>query len=454
MANQVSFSNGHVYSDDGNPSTGMGNKGHQTRLIPMLADMIIEMAGRIGEMVGYRNGAINAKTAAETARDAAAASASAAATSAQTAALGPSAQATSTSNLTIGTGSKTLTIQTGKTLSATMFVLVANGIGKWMHGQITSYDSGSGALVVEVTTTDGAGTFSAWTVSVSSPKFNGLPALVAGKLLGNDGSTLGWTDALGRNFDIGPNLIANPTWSRGLCGWLPSGSAVWTPSGRSRGGEGPSVAASQAGAGSSSLLADRMPVSAGVTYTLTAEVNTLLQVGGTAYVDVLWYDAGGAYLSESGQQTVAAGLDWTDTAISISSPAGSAFAAVRAMLDTATSSTGTRFKRVKFEAGASATMFDDPGIDGTTKQLGAGATYTCTGMDGPFEFTGSGSRIDLPANPDDGLTIPLRNGTAVDNIIGRNGRQIMGRAEDLVLTLPYASFSLTFMANSNNWVIV
>ena len=78
--------------------------------------------------------------------------------------------ASSTTSLTIGTGSKSLTIETGKGYVAGQAVLIASTAGptNYMAGQVTSYTSGTGALVVNVTATGGSGTFAAWTISVTA----------------------------------------------------------------------------------------------------------------------------------------------------------------------------------------------------------------------------------------------------------------------------------------------
>jgi hypothetical protein len=98
-------------------------------------------------------------------------SAAAAAASAATAAAAPGTNATSTTSLTVGTGSKTLTIQTGKSLVVGMSVKIAYTTTPttWMHGDITAYDTGTGSLTVYVTVINGSGTQAAWTVSLSSP---------------------------------------------------------------------------------------------------------------------------------------------------------------------------------------------------------------------------------------------------------------------------------------------
>lgn len=94
---------------------------------------------------------------------------------AQTAINAPGTSATSTTSLTIGTGSKSLTIQTDKNLVVGMSVKIAytNTGTDWMHGDITAYTANTGALVVNVTNTNGSGTQTAWTVSLSNPVIGG-----------------------------------------------------------------------------------------------------------------------------------------------------------------------------------------------------------------------------------------------------------------------------------------
>lgn len=94
-----------------------------------------------------------------------------AAASAATAVNAPGTSATSTTSLAIGTGSKSLTVQTGKALVVGQWVTITSTASpaNWMHGQITAYTSGTGALVVNVGMVGGSGTIAAWTVALSGP---------------------------------------------------------------------------------------------------------------------------------------------------------------------------------------------------------------------------------------------------------------------------------------------
>ena len=79
--------------------------------------------------------------------------------------------ATSTTSLTVGAGSKSLTVETAKSYVPGMSVKIASTASpsNWMLGDVTSYTTGTGALVVNVTDASGSGTFTAWTTSQSSP---------------------------------------------------------------------------------------------------------------------------------------------------------------------------------------------------------------------------------------------------------------------------------------------
>ena len=74
---------------------------------------------------------------------------------------------TSTTSLTIGTGSQSLTVATGLGFLPGMEIMVASTASPTnrMAGSVTSYDSGTGALVVNVTTAGGSGTIATWTIS-------------------------------------------------------------------------------------------------------------------------------------------------------------------------------------------------------------------------------------------------------------------------------------------------
>jgi hypothetical protein len=77
--------------------------------------------------------------------------------------------ASSTTSMTIGTGSQSFTADTDKSFQVGMSVMIAHDSANWMHGQVTSYTSGTGAMVVNVTNVMGSGTETSWTISLSGP---------------------------------------------------------------------------------------------------------------------------------------------------------------------------------------------------------------------------------------------------------------------------------------------
>lgn len=94
--------------------------------------------------------------------------------------------ATSTSSVAIGTGSKSFTIQTGKGYQIGQSVRVAGSAApaNYMDGQVTAYNSGTGALTVNVTATGGSGTRTDWVISLAASSSAYL-ALSGGSLSGS-----------------------------------------------------------------------------------------------------------------------------------------------------------------------------------------------------------------------------------------------------------------------------
>jgi hypothetical protein len=134
--------------------------------------------------------ATSSASAASVSAASASSSASSAAASALTAVNAPGTSATSTTNLSTGSGSKSLTIQTGKSLQAGQFVIIAytNDVSVYMIGQITSYNSGTGALVVNVLALGASGTnLATWVISlctdITKVTASGRPLVVSGNTL-------------------------------------------------------------------------------------------------------------------------------------------------------------------------------------------------------------------------------------------------------------------------------
>ena len=76
--------------------------------------------------------------------------------------------ATSTTSLLVGTGSKVLTIETGKSFQIGQSLRIASTASptNYMDGQVTAHNNVTGSLTVDVATIGGSGTLAAWTVSI------------------------------------------------------------------------------------------------------------------------------------------------------------------------------------------------------------------------------------------------------------------------------------------------
>ena len=77
---------------------------------------------------------------------------------------------TSTTSLTVSTGTKAFTLQTGLSLVAGAFALLlsqSSPASQYMAGRVTSYDPVTGATVFESTRAVGAGTNAAWKLTIS-----------------------------------------------------------------------------------------------------------------------------------------------------------------------------------------------------------------------------------------------------------------------------------------------
>lgn len=218
--------NGHSYSDDGSQSRDMRFGGHQSWLLPMLQDAMTEV-----------DAANNAAISADASAIAAAASATSAANYA--AAL----KGTSTTSLSITVASKSLTTQTGKQFVAGQYVLLVDHVtpAKWMLGSVTSYNAGTGALVVNVEDAAGTGTIALWDILLSGKRGAQGPAGVPTGLsrltrtsntqlvAGDSGTLIQITSGTFDQTFVGSSTLGNGWW----CYYVNNGSGTITlnPSG-------------------------------------------------------------------------------------------------------------------------------------------------------------------------------------------------------------------------------
>lgn len=139
---------GATYDDSTSPTTGMDNGGHVKRLIPLFAALIGVaqfLVAQVALAATYAASALNA----------------------------PGTNGTSTTSMTIGSGTQTFTTQTGKAWCVGQWLIIPNpgAPANYMVGQITNYVSGTGAMTVNVPSgaTAGSGTFTSWNLALTTP---------------------------------------------------------------------------------------------------------------------------------------------------------------------------------------------------------------------------------------------------------------------------------------------
>jgi hypothetical protein len=78
--------------------------------------------------------------------------------------------ATSTTNMELGTGTKSFTIQPGRAIGAGTFILLASTASpsNYMIGQVQTYNANTGAVTASMDSVGGTGTFAAWTLTTTA----------------------------------------------------------------------------------------------------------------------------------------------------------------------------------------------------------------------------------------------------------------------------------------------
>ena len=127
---------------------------------------------------------------------------------------------TSTTSNTISNGNKTFTIGTGLSYTPTQDVTIAYDASKHMHAEVTTYNSGTGVLVVDVKNHTGSGTFAAWTVNVGG--VTPLASVAWGSITG----TLSTQTDLQNALDLKANL-ASPSFTGNVSITSSSGAALF-----------------------------------------------------------------------------------------------------------------------------------------------------------------------------------------------------------------------------------
>lgn len=174
---------GTTTSDDADPVTGLDNYGYTERLVPAFANVV-----NVGAFCLVKAAA-------------AAASEAAAAAWAASALNAPGTNATSTTSVAIANNvDKTFVIQTGKAyvIGQTLNAASAANPANYMAGQVKSYNSGTGSLVITVAQIGGSGTFADWVISMAAIVSSTLPSQSGnnGKFLTTNGTSASWAAAV------------------------------------------------------------------------------------------------------------------------------------------------------------------------------------------------------------------------------------------------------------------
>lgn len=139
---------------------------------------------------------------------------------------------TSTTSVLIATGSNSFTADTGKAWGAGLILSISSAANtaNFMHGTVTSYNSGTGALVMNILDIGGSGTFGDWGIAISgtqgptgavgpSGTFGGIASSTADFLTGTtiaSASTINLDTATGNRVHIsGTTAITAVTLTRG-----------------------------------------------------------------------------------------------------------------------------------------------------------------------------------------------------------------------------------------------
>ena len=139
---------------------------------------------------------------------------------------------TSTTSVLIGTGAKSFTADTGKAWGAGLILSISSAANtaNFMHGTVTSYNSGTGALVMNILDVGGSGTLNDWGIAISGTQgptgatgptgtFGGTAASTADFLTGTtiaSASTINLDTATGNRVHIsGTTTITAVTLTRG-----------------------------------------------------------------------------------------------------------------------------------------------------------------------------------------------------------------------------------------------
>ena len=180
-----------------------------------------------------------------------------------TGAAGDQYATTSSNNLTVGTGTTNLTVGTGLAYSTNQSVIIAASPSLSMEGTVNSYNSGTGALQVDVTSTKGSGSATSWDVNLAgAPGADGPtgptgpqgPTGAASTVAGPTGPTGAASTVAGPTGPTGPtgaaSTVAGPTGPTGAASTVAGPTGPQGPTGAASTVAGPTGPTGPTGAAS------------------------------------------------------------------------------------------------------------------------------------------------------------------------------------------------------------
>ena len=131
----------------------------------------------------------------------------------------------STTSLTINNANKTLTVGTGLSYTPTQNITISYDASNHMHGEVLTYNSGTGVLTVDINNHTGSGTYASWVVNVGG--VTPATSVAWGAITGTLGSQTDLATALNAKLEVSTAASTYQTLS-GMSSYLTTASAAST----------------------------------------------------------------------------------------------------------------------------------------------------------------------------------------------------------------------------------
>ena len=107
---------------------------------------------------------------------------------------------TSSTSNTVSNGNKTFTVGTGLSYTPTQNLTIAYDVSHHMHGEVLTYNSGTGVLTVDINNHTGTGTYASWVVNVGG--VTPLASVAWGSITGTLGNQTDLATALNDKLEV------------------------------------------------------------------------------------------------------------------------------------------------------------------------------------------------------------------------------------------------------------